>query len=236
VSGYRSFRAPTLNELYRSFQQGTVFTQNNPLLRAERLTGAETSLRATGFDSKVETRGTLFWADIVDPVTNVTISSGALTVRQRQNLGRTRSIGVELDGTVHLNHALQLSAGYQYTHATVVDSPTLIGLNVPEVPRHQFTWEARYWEPRRVMLNVQGRYASSQFDDDLNTLLLPRYYVMDFFAGREFRRGLTFYVAAENLLNQRYWTQLPPPTPLTTLGPPITARAGLRIELPSRVK
>ena len=236
LSGYRSFRAPTLNELYRSFQQGTVFTQNNPLLRAERLTGAETSLRATGLDSKLETRATLFWADIVDPVTNVTISSGAITTRQRENLGRTRSIGVELDGMVHLNHAIQLSAGYQYTHATVVDSPTLIGLNVPEVPLHQFTWEARYWEPRRIMLNLQGRYASSQFDDDLNTLVLPRYYVMDFFAGREFRRGLTFYVAAENLLNQRYWTQLTPPAPLTTLGPPITARAGLRIDLPSSVK
>jgi outer membrane receptor protein involved in Fe transport len=41
ASGYRSFRAPTLNELYRSFRAGNVFTEANTNLGAERLTGAE---------------------------------------------------------------------------------------------------------------------------------------------------------------------------------------------------
>ena len=43
-SVYRAFRAPTLNELYRSFRLGNVLTQNNPELDAERLTGAEAGL------------------------------------------------------------------------------------------------------------------------------------------------------------------------------------------------
>ena len=47
LSGYRAFRAPTLNELYRSFRQGNTLTNSNPLLRAERLTGAEAGLKAT---------------------------------------------------------------------------------------------------------------------------------------------------------------------------------------------
>ena len=239
VSGYRAFRAPTLNELYRSFRQGTTLTENNPLLHPEQLTGAEAGMRATGFDNRLEARGTVFWADIVDPVTNVTLTTTPnLVTAQRQNLGRTRSVGAELDGIVHVSSSLQFSAGYQYTHSTVLDtSPTLNGLNVPEVPRHQFSFEARYWNPRRVLFSLQGRYSSSQFDNDINTLLLNHYYVMDLFIGRDLGHGFEVYAAAENVLNQRYATALSPPQtaggqPLRTLGPPILARIGLRFEFP----
>lgn len=240
VSGYRAFRAPTLNELYRSFRQGTTVTENNPLLNAERLTGAELGLRKTGFNNKLEARGDVFWADIVDPVTNVTLKiTPNLVTAQRQNLGRTRSVGTELDGIVHVNSTVQFSAGYEYTHATVLDtSAALNGLNVPEVPRHQFTFEARYSNPRIILASVQGRYSSSQFDNDINTLLLKQYFVMDFFLSRPVGHGVEFYAAAENLLNQRYATALSPPQtaggqPLQTLGPPVLARVGLRFAFPA---
>lgn len=239
LSGYRAFRAPTLNELYRSFRQGTTLTENNPLLRAERLTGAEAGVRATAFDNKLEARSTVFWADIVDPITNVTlITTPNLVTAQRQNLGRTRAVGAEFDGIVHVSSSVQFSAGYEYTHSTVLDSSAALnGLNVPEVPRHQFSFEARYWNPRRLMLSVQGRYSSSQFDNDINTLLLNHYYIMDLFIGREIGHSVQFYAAAENLLNQRYATALSSPQtaggqPLQTLGPPILARMGLRFEFP----
>src|SRR6266851_2674660 len=86
LSGYRAFRAPTLNELYRSFRQGITVTQSNPLLRAEHLSGAEAGLKATTLNRKLESRGTFFWSDIVDPVTNVTMTTTpTLITRQRQN-------------------------------------------------------------------------------------------------------------------------------------------------------
>ena len=239
VSGYRAFRAPTLNELYRSFRLGTTLTENNPLLSAERLTGAEAGVRTTAFGNKLEARGDVFWADIVDPITNVTLSTTPnLTTAQRQNLGRSRSVGTEIDGIVHVNSSIQFSAGYEYTHATVLDSSaTLNGLNVPEVPRNQFTFEARYWNPRIVLASVQGRYSSSQFDNDINTLLLKQYFVMDLFLSRPVGHGVEVYAAAENLFNQRYATQLSAPQvaggqPLQTLGPPILARVGLRFAFP----
>jgi outer membrane receptor protein involved in Fe transport len=240
LSGYRAFRAPTLNELYRSFRQGNTLTNSNPLLRAERLTGAEVGLKATALGGKLESRGTVFWADIVDPVTNVTVSvmppppaSPTLITKQRQNLGRTRSSGAELDEVLHLSSSIEISGGYQYVHAYVEDSSAeLIGKSVSEVPRNQFTWEARYWNPRRLMLSVQGRYSSLQYDDDLNTLPLGQFYVMDFFAGRQLKNGLTIYVAAENLLNQRYAVADVPP--IINQGPPILARIGLRYEFPAK--
>jgi outer membrane receptor protein involved in Fe transport len=233
VSGYRAFRAPTLNELYRSFRQGIFTTENNPDLRAERLTGAEAGVRAT-FKQKFESRATVFWADIVNPVTNVTLSSTpALTTRERENLGRIRSLGGELDGILHVSNTLQLSAGYQFTHAYVENSTqSLVGKQVPEVPQHQLTWEARYWKPTRIMFSVEGRYATSQFDDDLNTLVLGPYFVMDVFAGRQFRGGLEGYVAVENVLNDRYAVAVA--SPVQNLGPPILARIGIRYDFPGR--
>jgi outer membrane receptor protein involved in Fe transport len=223
-----------LNELYRSFRQGTAFTESNPLLRAERLTGAEASLKASTLAGKLESRGTVFWNDIVNPVTNVTLSTTpTLITRQRQNLGRTRSLGAELDAVAHLSSFIEISGGYQFVHAYVEDSSAaLIGKSVPQVPRNQFTWEARYWRPERVMLSVQGRYASLQYDDDLNTLPLGQYYVMDLFAGRRLKSGITVYIAGENLLNQRYATASVPP--IVNLGPPILARIGIRYEFPGR--
>src|SRR5204862_5490502 len=41
ASAYRAFRAPTLHDLYRPFQLGTVLTAANELLKPETLWGGE---------------------------------------------------------------------------------------------------------------------------------------------------------------------------------------------------
>ena len=241
ASMYRAFRAPTLNELYRSFRQGNTFTESNAALRSEQLTGAEAGLNVSGFDRKLDLRGTFFWSDVVDPDENVTLCSDGITppcsastpiTRLRQNLGRTRSRGVELDGTVHLSRDIQISGGYDYTEATVVSvpgNPVLLGLDIPQVPRHEFTWEARYWNPSRLLLSVQGRFVGTQFDDDQNTFPLNRFYVMDVMAGRSIGRGVQAFVQVENVLDERYTVAL---TPVANLGPPVLFRVGLRYDFP----
>ena len=75
ASGYRAFRAPTLNELYRGFRAGNVFTEFNPNLRAERLTGAEGGAIVTGWNQRVMLRGNFFWNQITRPVANVTLTT-----------------------------------------------------------------------------------------------------------------------------------------------------------------
>jgi outer membrane receptor protein involved in Fe transport len=242
-SMYRAFRAPTLNELYRSFRQGNTFTQSNATLRSEQLTGAEAGVNVSGFDRKLDLRGTFFWSDIVDPDENVTLCSDGITppcsastpiTRQRQNLGRTRSRGVELDGVVHVSKDIQISAGYDYTEATVLSgNAILVGLDIPQVPRHEFTWEARYWNPSRLLLSVQGRFVGTQYDDDQNTLPLNRFYVMDFMAGRAIAHGVQGFVQVENVLDERYTVAL---TPVANLGPPVLFRVGLRYDFPHEKK
>ena len=197
ASMYRAFRAPTLNELYRSFRLANVLTLNNPYLNAERLTGAEAGINVTTLERKLDLRGTFFWSDIVDPVQNVTINPTSNPVlRQKQNLGRIRSRGVELDGVVHVSRDIQISAGYEFTAATVVNYTvppseiSLLGNQVAQVPRNVFTWEARYWNPSRIMLSLQGRFVGKQFDDDQNAYPLARFYTMDLQIARNMTRTL----------------------------------------------
>jgi outer membrane receptor protein involved in Fe transport len=233
---YRAFRAPTLNELYRTFRVGNILTYNNPSLVAERLTGAEAGVNITGWDRKLDLRGTVFWSDIVNPVQNVTIAeTSSLITRQKENLGRTRSRGVEIDGVMHLNGNIQISAGYEFTGATVVSYPappvvSLVGLDVAQVPRNVFTWEARYWNPSRLLFSLQGRFVGKQFDDDQNLFPLDRFYTMDLQVGRTLTRHLELFAAAENLLDQRYQVAR---TPIINLGPPILYRVGLRLNFPA---
>src|SRR5581483_798288 len=103
ASAYRSFRAPTLNELYRSFRLGNVLTLANPSLKAERLTGAEAGTILTALSDRIIVRGNFFWSDITRPVENVTITqTPSLITRERENLGRTRSRGVELEADAQI--------------------------------------------------------------------------------------------------------------------------------------
>jgi outer membrane receptor protein involved in Fe transport len=241
-SMYRAFRAPTLNELYRSFRLANVLTLNNPNLNAERLTGAEAGVNITALQRRLDLRGTFFWSDIVDPVENVTIDPTASPVlRQKENLGRIRSRGIELDGVVHLSRDIQISAGYDFTAATVVHytvpagEVSLLGNKVAQVPRNVFTWEARYWNPSRIMLSVQGRFVGNQFDDDQNEYPLGRFYTMDLQIGRNITRNLEVFAAAENLTDERYNVANTPTAngSLFNIGPPLLYRIGLRLNFPA---
>jgi outer membrane receptor protein involved in Fe transport len=188
----RAFRAPTLNELYRSFRVGNVLTLANENLRAERLTGGEAGGRFASNDQRFTFRGSFYWNEITRPVANVTLLiTPALITRQRQNLGRTRSIGIDLSSELRLTRNWNLSAGYLLADATVLSFPanvTLEGLQLPQVPRHSFTFQTRYSNSRIATIAFQGRASSAQFDDDLNQFRLDPYFTLDAYVARDLNR------------------------------------------------
>lgn len=230
----RAFRQPTLNELYRSFRVGDVLTLANENLRAERLTGGEAGASFNSFGQKLNVRGAFFWTEMTRPVANVTLNvTPALITRQRQNLGRTRSRGVELEWDARLTRSFNVSGGYLFADATVLSFPAntqLEGLLIPQVPRHQLTFQARYANPSVITAALQGRASGAQYDDDQNRFRLGRYFTLDAFASRRITRGLEGFVALENLFDQRYTTGL---TPVRTIGPPLLMRLGFRLFLGS---
>ena len=225
---YRSFRAPTLNELYRSFRVGNVQTQANPYLKAEHFSGAEGGVKAT-LSRRVAVRGSLFWGYTTDPVENVTVSSThQLIMRVRQNVGETRSCGFQVGTDLQLTSAVQLSATYQYTQSTVVSylgNPALVGNWVPLVPRNEFVFQGTWSAPKRFFVAVQGRTAGNEFDDDQNLLPLGGYFVLSATVSYPLPKGFDLFFQGENLTNNEYEIGR---TPVTTLGQPILVRGGFR--------
>jgi len=231
-SAYRAFRAPTLNELYRSFRVGNVLTQANASLLAERLTGAEAGLRYGSAAGRWSASASVFWSEITRPVANVTLSSTpALVTRERRNLGETRSRGLEMEVHGRFSETWSLTMGYLHVDPRVLSfsaNPALEGRVLPQVARHQFTFQTRYAHSSSFTLAFQGRAAGVQFDDDQNLLPLDRLLVVDGFVSRSITRQLTAFVAVENLFDSRYEVGR---SGVTTVGPPRSARVGLRLAL-----
>jgi outer membrane receptor protein involved in Fe transport len=232
AAGYRSFRAPTLNELYRTFRVGNVLTNANESLRSERATGAEVGGILTAAGGRATARASLYWMEIEDPIANVTISSTrSLVTRQRQNLGRSRAFGLELDGGARLSDSLAVSAGYLYADSTVLRfpaDPSLEGRRTPQVPRHQATLQVRYGRVEGLLLALEGELVGRAYEDDVNSLPLSGYATFGARASCPLTRALEVFVAGENLLDRRYDVGR---TPVRTLGPPLSLRAGVHVHL-----
>ncbi|MBV9496843.1 MAG: TonB-dependent receptor, partial [Acidobacteria bacterium] len=210
ASAYKAFRAPTLNELYRGFRVGNVQTNPNAALQPERLQAFEVGARSGPL------RVNLFQMDVDDAVANVTLSTTpALITRQRQNLGSTRSRGVELEADRRFAREWRISGGYLFCDAVTSDDK-----RIPQVARHQATLQLA-----RGNVGAQVRWSSMQFDDDLNRFPLRSYVVADLFASRPLNAHLSATLAAENLFDKRIETAA---TPVITLGTPRSIRIGLR--------
>ncbi len=231
ASAYRGFRAPTLNELYRAFRVGDALTLANEALEAERLAGAESGAIFTARDGRVSARGTLFWMEVDRTIANVTLSvAPGLITRQRRNLGRTRSRGVEAEVTARAGERWTLSGGYLLADATVESArqePGLEGLRLAQVPRHQASLQVRFFDPEIATVAVQARWNGEQFDDDRNELRLAGFAAVDALVSRALGKGVDVFLAGENLTGERAEIGR---TPVRTLGPPRTLRLGFRIE------
>ena len=229
ASGYRSFRAPTLNELYRSFRVGNVETLANAYLRAERFSGGEAGARTTAWNNRVSIHGSVFGGDVTNPVENVTLSSSPTLInRVRENLGRTQSIGFQLGTDIRFTNRISLSAGYQFTDSIVASypgEPALVGNLIPLVPRSTFTFQGTWLAPQRFTVAIQGRAESNEFDDDQNMFPLGSAFVLSATVSHPLPKGFDVFFQGENLTNDQYFIAK---TPTPNIGQPILARVGFR--------
>ena len=150
---------------------------------------------------------------MTNTVVNVTLSTTpTLITRQKQNVGRTLSTGLNLDGEFRVTNNLQIAGGYQYVHSVIssytpdsnLGSPDITGKWIPQVPHQQFTLQARYVNPRILTATVQGTFGGKQFDDDLNTLPLDKFFSVDVYVSRALGKGFEGFVGTENLFNTRW--------------------------------
>lgn len=245
ASVYQAFRPPTLNELYRSFRVGNVVTNANANLNAERLTGGEASASAREWGQKLTLRGTFFWSDISELITNMLLSATptgcnigvspgqpgacATITDQRANVGSTRARGAELSAELRLHQRMQLSGSYVFTDSTSVTGNPGVRSRVPQVPKNELNLQWSYTSPT-WNAGVQARLLGNELDDT-TFLSLGRAFTVDAEVSRQLQRHASFFVAAQNLFDDRYAVAR---TPVTSLGPPVLARGGIRLDFGRR--
>ena len=220
---HRAYRTPTINELYRPFRVGNVLTQANPSLGPEESFGVEGALLFRR--SRTSARVIGFWTRLDDAVVNVTLSSiPSLIVRERQNAGRIRSAGAELEADLRLSAHMTLRSAVAYIDSVFVEGAGLDGLRVPQVPQWQAstgiqgTWSG-------LTFSCDWRFIGEQFDDDRNQFLLDESSMINARAGWRLRQSLEIFGAIENAFDEE---QDVGRTPLRTIGLPRTARVGVR--------
>jgi outer membrane receptor protein involved in Fe transport len=232
-SGFRAFRAPTPNELYRSTQVGSLLTLPNSSLLSERATGWETGVAMQ--QNWGTLRSSYFWTRVNRPITALTLSAQAATIKlMRENLGQIESRGVSTDLEIQPTRPslswMTLQGGYQYTNATVTqgtgDAPA--GNWIPQVAHNMGTVQIRAFRPSIGLLSMQARMSGHQFDDDANTYLLHGYFKLDTYASHNFGKHIELFGSGENLLNRQIEVGR---TPTLTLGSPRTARLGVNVKL-----
>ena len=227
ASGFRAFRAPSPNELYRSTQVGNKLTLPNGALVSERATGWETGVASERRWGSV--RASYFLTQVDSPITAVTTNANSSPILlKRENLGQIASRGVSVDFELAPMSWLAVDGGYQFARATVTQGTQDLGNWIPEVARNLATLNVRASRTRLGMLSLQSRLSGRQYDDDANAYLIHGYFRLDAYASHALGKRMEAFAAGENVLGRAIEVSK---TPTTTLGSPAVARLGFTVRL-----
>jgi outer membrane cobalamin receptor len=246
TSVYRAFRAPTPAEMYRPFRaRGNVIVESNADLGPERLTGVEGGVNAT-LPGDLVLAATGYWDRLTDSVAIVTIDvAGAAgrtiapcgfvpaggVCRQRQNLRRLRSTGLDLDVHRRFGTSFTATARYLFNRSRAVDvttQPQLAGTFNTHSPVHQAVLAATYEHPRILDVSAGVRYVGTRFEDDLNALRIGSFTLVDLRVARALSPGAEVFVTIQNLLDRTYETTRAADGTVG-VGEPRLISAGLRL-------
>lgn len=225
AAAYTGLRLPTLNELYRPFTVFPVVTQANAALRNERLEGFEVGLDFTP-DDAFHLFLTAYDNRVKRAIANVTIGTN---LRQRQNIDAIRARGIEASGTATLGR-LALSGSLAWTNAQARGSgaaAALDGQRPAQTPR----WNASgtvSWRPANDWLvSTTLRHVGAQFEDDLETDVLPPATTLDAFVQIPLTSIIALVLRAENLTDAAVVTRNQGGS--IDLGAPRTLWAGVKL-------
>lgn len=203
ASTYSGFRLPTLNELYRPFVVFPITTQANAALNPEKLKGAEAGIDLTPARG-VTLSATAFYNRLDNAIANVTIGTN---LRQRQNVDRIVAQGIELTAAAALGD-LRLSASYAYSHSVVrAPGAAFDGLRPAQSPRHAASATVAYQPAAGPSLSTTLHYVGKQYEDDLQSDVLPDALTLDAVARLPVGHGVTLTARGENLFDEMVVTR-----------------------------
>ena len=98
------------------------------------------------------------------------------------------------------------------------------------MPENRGSVGVSYSNPRYLTASVHAIFVGDQFDDDLNTLVLPSYGTVELSLFRAIGSRLDVFFTAQNLFDKEYIVQRNP----TTSAAPRLVNGGLRVRLAGR--
>ncbi|MBY6217003.1 TonB-dependent receptor plug domain-containing protein [Qipengyuania aquimaris] len=225
AAAYTGLRLPTLNELYRPFVVFPVTTNANAALENERLEGFEAGIDFTSGE-EVELSLTAFDNRVIGAVANVTLDP---VTRQRRNIDKVRSRGIEASAGLELGQ-VRFDGSLAYTDAEAREAGAAFDGNRPaQTPRWAGAATAS-WSPRENwLLAATLRHVGAQFEDDLETDVLPAATTIGAYAQLPLTSDIALVLRGENLTDEEIFTRNQRGS--IDLGTPRTFWAGLRIGL-----
>jgi outer membrane receptor protein involved in Fe transport len=215
AAGYRGWRLPTLNELYRPFRAGADATAPNAALRPESVTGFDGGVDWRPLPS-IRVAVTAFRNVLHDAIGNVTegIGPGSFPIvgvvgaggvyRVRENLDSIRSQGIELEADARWNRMFA-NASFALSDARVrasgVSRP-LDGLRPAQTPRTTASLTAGWNDSGGLHADATVRRIARQYEDDQNSRSLAAATTLDATASYPLLRGLRIEARAENVTNR----------------------------------
>lgn len=210
LAASRSFRLPTINELYRPFRVRSDITEANPSLEPEIFETLETSLSHQGENWSASLAFFHHW--IHDAITNVPqdepASTGGLQ-RQRNNVRQARVAGTSLDLTWQPSPRWQLLARALWTRSRFTESrvqPRLKGNRFPQNSDFHSHLSARWQAHESFSTSFSASYRSSAFEDELGLSSLPAYWDLSAQAAWQIDEEISLQLHLENLLDEEIIT------------------------------
>ena len=240
AAGYRGWRLPTLNELYRPFRVGADAVAANAALEPERLGGIDGGVTLTPATGLSLTAG-VFHNRLRGAIANVTAGTGPATFpgvgfvaaggvyRVRRNLDAIRADGVELDANWRLGE-VTARASWAHTDARVRASGTaaaLDGLRPAQTPRDLVS-ATLGWAHGGYAGSATLRHAARQFDDDQNSRSLAPATTLDAYLALPLTPTLALEARGENVTDTRVEAGISGPG-IVERATPRTLWLGLRL-------
>jgi iron complex outermembrane receptor protein len=246
-AAYRAFRAPGLNNLYRSYSSTTFISIANPLLKPETLTGGEVgadwrgdmfTLGATWFQYntkaliatyKVTSAATAPAA--VTAVCGADLSNCPATITFNTNDQDAVSRGLELTGHWQPIGTVGVDAGYTYTDSHYTSSTTgdPIDVQLGAIPTSFATLAANWQVTPSWNASADAHYNSSMYLDVNQTIPQSAFTVFGANVSYQFTSTAQVYASVANITNKRYADNATTSASSEILGMPRTIGTGVRL-------
>ncbi|HEY1708594.1 MAG TPA: TonB-dependent receptor [Rhizomicrobium sp.] len=248
---YQSFRAPTLDQLYRTYADTTAgIFEGNPFLEPETLQGEEVGL---DFNlPNLRSQFTLYNSTITNIITQRSLDPSEypailgvmcgfdpttftfLTCTRNINAASAVARGFEGEVTWDIGDGFSSRLTYTYadSHYTADPAdPTAVGNRLEGVPVHNASASLTYDDPAGWQVGTALRYISKSYGDAHpdDGLIQNARFVMDASASYPLAGNIRAFAQIQNLFDARYIASNGGDVPI--LGTPFRVMSGLRLRL-----